>query len=163
MPGKGWCPQGLFSTLRTPQGQQVISANAKGPRDATSHPIDHIALHTATDLDDQCIHQMRLILTALCYTDRQLPAFSTYVHWFDLLEIRNKSTTNQTSGVWALVYSMTSMYHYRCDKQRSAIQTLLLNAVKYGHKIFQSPELCVQKSVTWALPCPFWHYLSSIC
>jgi len=36
--------------------KQVISANADGPRDAASRPIDHIALHTMTELDDECIY-----------------------------------------------------------------------------------------------------------
>ena len=36
---------------------QVMSANADGPRDAASRPIDHVALHTVTELDVECIHQ----------------------------------------------------------------------------------------------------------
>jgi len=35
----------------------MISANADGPRNAASRPIDRIALHTMTDLDVECIHQ----------------------------------------------------------------------------------------------------------
>ena len=33
---------------------QVISANADGPRDAASRPIDHIALYTMAELDVEC-------------------------------------------------------------------------------------------------------------
>jgi len=36
---------------------KTVSANADGPRDAASRPIDHIALHTMTELDVECIHQ----------------------------------------------------------------------------------------------------------
>jgi len=36
---------------------QVISANADGPRNAASRPIDDIALHTMTKLDVECIYQ----------------------------------------------------------------------------------------------------------
>jgi len=77
-------------------------------RDAASRPIDHIALHAMTELDIECIHQA----TALSIlTDRQLSAFSTFVHdetqtplvpfVVDMFykQIRNKSTTNRTSGV----------------------------------------------------------------
>jgi len=50
------------STVKNPYAmitviQPTISANADRPRDATSCPIDHIALHTMTDLDVECIHQ----------------------------------------------------------------------------------------------------------
>jgi len=34
-----------------------MSANADGPRDAASRPIDHIVLYTMTELDVECIHQ----------------------------------------------------------------------------------------------------------
>jgi len=66
---------------RLPGNKQVISADADGPRDAASRPIDHIALHILTQLDVQCIHQATAsvdIDSTLLYTDRQLPAFSTY-------------------------------------------------------------------------------------
>ena len=38
---------------------QVISANADGPRNAASqsYPIDHITLHTMTEINVECIHQ----------------------------------------------------------------------------------------------------------
>jgi len=34
-----------------------LCANVDGLHDAASHPIDHIALHTMTELDVECIHQ----------------------------------------------------------------------------------------------------------
>jgi len=37
--------------------EQVLSANADGPRDAASHPINHIAFLAMTELDVECIHQ----------------------------------------------------------------------------------------------------------
>jgi len=33
---------------------QVISVNASGPGNAASCPIDHITLHTMTELDAEC-------------------------------------------------------------------------------------------------------------
>jgi len=38
-------------TIHIIQSEQVISANADGLRGAASHPIDHITLHTMTELD----------------------------------------------------------------------------------------------------------------
>jgi len=73
----------LFSLQSASQlSRQVTSANANGPRDAASCPIDHIALHTVTELDVECVHQATasVILRALCNVDRQQPAFSVYVH-----------------------------------------------------------------------------------
>ena len=60
----------------------TISANADGPRDAASRPIDHIALHAVTQVDVKCIHQATAFvdIDSTCNTDRQLPAFSTHVH-----------------------------------------------------------------------------------
>jgi len=43
--------------LYASHSKQVISANVNGARDAASRPIDHIALHTMTELDVKCIHQ----------------------------------------------------------------------------------------------------------
>ena len=64
--------------------KQVISANADGlQRNAASRPVDHIALHTITGLDVAFIYEATLylpIMIALCYIDRQLSVFSTYVH-----------------------------------------------------------------------------------
>jgi len=37
---------------------QVISANADGPHDGASRPIDHIMLQTMTKLEVECIHQV---------------------------------------------------------------------------------------------------------
>jgi len=39
------------------QLKEVISANADGACNAASRPIDHIALHTMTELDVECFHQ----------------------------------------------------------------------------------------------------------
>ena len=35
----------------------ILTSNADGPRNAASRPVDRIALHTMTELDDKCIHQ----------------------------------------------------------------------------------------------------------
>ena len=37
--------------------EQVISAKADGPHDAVSCSIDHIVLHTMTELDVEFVHQ----------------------------------------------------------------------------------------------------------
>jgi len=91
----------------------MLMCNADGPRNAASRPVDHIALHTMTELDVECIHHATTlsILTALCYTDRQLPAFSTHVHseaqmihWFDLLSIcftTNSQQMHNKSNQWS--------------------------------------------------------------
>jgi len=46
----------------------VISANIYGLRDAASRPVDHITLHTMTELDIECIH----LATAFVDTDSTL-------------------------------------------------------------------------------------------
>ena len=64
------CGTGTASTVQNPYAMiTVISANADGPHDAPSRPIDHIVLHTMTELDlelglrgyqghPQCHHSM---------------------------------------------------------------------------------------------------------
>jgi len=103
--------------------EQVISANADGPRDAAAHPIDHIALHTMTELDVECIHQVKATvdIDSTLLHRPTAAAFSTHMHGeaqtplirfvVDMFyeQIRNKYTTNRTRGVWALVYSMASV------------------------------------------------------
>jgi len=110
----------------------------------------------------------------LLYTDQQLPVVSTYVHGeaqtslvrfvvhMFYKQIRNKSTTNQTSGVWALVYGVTSVYRRRCEIRGPPYIGLIVERSKARSTsrgtIFQSTELCVQKWVTslmWILPYPF--------
>jgi len=57
---------------------RLLFANSDGPHDAVSCPIDHIAMHTVTELDVECIHQA----TAFVNIDSTLlhrPAFSTYL------------------------------------------------------------------------------------
>jgi len=94
---------------------KCISANADGPRDAASCPIDHISLHTVSELNAEYSpgDKRRDVDSTLLYTDRdrQLSVVSTYVHSeaetplvpfvVDVFyrQIRNKSTTNGTSGV----------------------------------------------------------------
>jgi len=57
-----------------------ISANADGSRDAASRQIDHIALHSVTELDVECDHQT----TSVCRywkhfaTQTKLSVVSTY-------------------------------------------------------------------------------------
>jgi len=78
----------------------------------------------------------RVILKTHCYTDWALPVISIYtlhVHSeaqtplgkFDVNilynRVCNKSTTNWTDGAWALVYSLTGIYHHTCEQQRSII------------------------------------------
>ena len=61
--------------------KKQLSDGADGSRDVASRPVDNIALHT--ELDAECDHQATNVgqyLIALCYTNRQLSAASTYVH-----------------------------------------------------------------------------------
>jgi len=109
-----------------------ISANADGPRHAASRPVDLIVLHTAGRQLWSPGNKRRSILKAICCTDRQWSsngeAQTPLVRFVvNLLykQVRNKSTTNRTSGVWALVYSITSVYRYRCEQQRFAVDGIV--------------------------------------
>ena len=57
------------------------------------------------------------LISQYVHGEAQTPLVQFVVEMFHK-QIRNKSTKNWTSRVWALVYSMTSVYHRRCNKQR---------------------------------------------
>jgi len=75
---------------------QVIFANADGPRDAASRPIDHIALHTVTELKVECIHQATAFVDIdITLLHRPtLPGFSTHVNSEVSLERLKLETSN---------------------------------------------------------------------
>ena len=95
------------------------------------------------------------ILTALCYTEWQLPDFSTYVHG------DHKSTTNRTSGVWTLMYSMTNVYYPIGATNRS----YLLKTVKHGRPAvaqFKAQNCACKNGSREPYSAPFGGYLSSV-
>jgi len=114
-----------------------IYADADGPRDAASRPIDHIVLLRAGRRVWSHGNNRRSILKTLCYTYRQLSVVSTYVHGealtplgrfaVDILhrQVRNKYATNRTDRAWALMYSITSVYRSRCEQQRLTVDDIV--------------------------------------
>ena len=75
-----------------------MAANADGPRDAASRPIDHIVLHTVTEPDAECIHQATVVVSKCVHGEAQTPLARFIVDMF-YKQVRNKFATNRTSGV----------------------------------------------------------------
>jgi len=77
--------------------EQIISANADGPRDTASSPIEHIALHTMTELDVECTHHTTTST-----------AVGLYFLSISITKVdNNKSDLHLTQGQWKSCHSMT--------------------------------------------------------
>jgi len=118
--------------------QTSISADADGPHDAASRPVDHIALHT--QLDDECDHHATAsvdIESTLLHRPTAVGCYSTCtvrlkLHWFDLLstycETRSQhiyKKSNRWSSSLVCMYSITSVYRHRCEQQRSVVDGIV--------------------------------------